>query len=304
MYGLDIGGTKIELAIFDADFCCVKRWRQPTPKGDYKKFLQCITDMVVAADKISGGADSVGIGLPGQVGSASGVVSANIPCINGRFPEKDLTKALNRPVAVDNDARTFLLSEITGGAAKEVDSALGLVLGTGIAVSLAIDGILYSGRNNIAGEFGHNSLPATMQQKYSLPLLPCGCGSVGCVEKYLSSSGLDWFGRYFGAIHKDVPGLMEQVRQQHKKGLRAFEAYTDCLAHVMAELTLMFDPDTIVLGGGLSNINEIYDKVPAAMSDYLLPNLTVPKIVAPKFGDSSGVRGAALIGKQLITDAT
>lgn len=303
MYGLDIGGTKMELAIFDDQLNLETSWRVPTPKQDYQEFLGAIKAMVDEADRKTGQQGSVGIGLPGFVDSRGCGVVANIACINGKPLAEDVSQQLSRPVGFANDAKAFVLSEANGGGADGAKHALGVVLGTGVAGGLCINGELYQGKQNIAGEFGHIPLSVTLQQRYNLPMRQCGCGEQGCMEQYLAGPGLLWMVSHFGGDYASVPELMEGVRAKEAKAVEIFGAYIDCLGSFIARLTLVFDPDVIVLGGGLSNVPEIYQQLPTAIPDYLFAGVLPPPVVAPKFGDSSGVRGAALLGRQAMNTA-
>lgn len=323
MYGLDIGGTKTELAIFDQELRLLTSWRIATPQESYPQFLQTIIGMVEEADRQSAGLlansaesqghngeqqdaaaqGSVGIGIAGFVDQQGCGVAANIPCINGQPFARDVPKRLGRPVGFENDVKAFVLSESQGGAAAGVKHALGIVLGTGLAGGLCIDGQIYYGRQNIAGEYGHIQLSAILQQRYQFPLLQCGCGALGCVESYLSGPGLLWMCSHFGGNYLSVPKLIQGVQAKETKAQEIFTAYIDCLGSYFSKLILLFDPDVIVLGGGLSNIAEIYQLLPEAISCYLFAGANPPPVVPPRFGASSGVRGAALLGQQAMLAA-
>ncbi len=296
-YGLDIGGTKIELAIFNVHFERIDCWRAATPTQDYREFLRTLTDMVIAADEKTQTRGSVGIGLPGIVDQQGRLVSANIPAINGQPFSTDIVKRLKRPVALENDVKAFVLSEVNGGVADGVRHALGLVLGTGVAGGLCIDGKIYRGRQNAAGEYGHIPLPAILQQRYRLPLRQCACGLRSCMEQYLAGAGLLCLGTHLGGDYASVQALAQARQAGDAKAVEIFSAYVDCLGCYLAQLTLLYDPDMIVLGGGLSNISELYPSLPAAMQAYLFEGIEAPTVVAASFGDSSGVRGAAILGQ-------
>ena len=298
LYGLDVGGTKIELAIFDDQLQLMDSWRIPTPKKNYQEFLDAVTEMVAKADRLTEKKGSVGLGLPGFVDADGKMVTSNVPCINGRDLRSDLSTKLSRPVGFANDVKAFVLSEINNGALSGATYALGVVLGTGVAGGFYAHGQLCSGRQNIACEFGHIPISGALQQKYNLPLRSCGCGLQGCVETYLSGPGLAWLCQHFDSGYKSVEALVEGLRQKAPQAEQVFDAYIDCLGSFLAQLTLMYDPDTIVLGGGLSNIAEIYPRINSAISTYLFRNVVPPQVVPPHFGDSSGVRGAAYIGGQ------
>lgn len=303
IYGLDIGGTKIELAIFDRQLKLQDCRRRPTPTRDYPQFLDAVARMVQEADQKTGARGSVGIGLCGFLDSRGRAVTANIACINGRRVAEDLAARLGRPAHIENDVNAFTCSEVAGGAAAGVKYALGLVIGTGLAGGLCLDGRLYLGRQKAALECGHIALPAVLQQRHKLPLRQCGCGGWGCAEIWLSGPGLLRFGGLYGADCGDTEGLMAAVREGKAPALEAFSAWMQCLGGFFAQLVLLYDPDIIVLGGGLSGLPEIYQQIDAAMRPWLLGSLTAPAIVPPRFGDSSGVRGAALIGQRHATEA-
>ena len=298
IYGLDIGGTKIELAIFDRQLKLQDCRRRPTPTRDYPQFLDAVAGMVQEADQKTGARGSVGIGLCGFLDSRGRAVTANIACINGRRVAEDLAARLGRPAHIENDVNAFTCSEVAGGAAAGVKYALGLVIGTGLAGGLCLDGRLYLGRQKAALECGHIALPAVLQQRHKLPLRQCGCGGWGCAEIWLSGPGLLRLGGLRGADYGDTEGLMAAVREGKAPALEAFSAWMQCLGGFFAQLVLLYDPDIIVLGGGLSGLPEIYQQIEAAMRPWLLGSLTAPAIVPPRFGDSSGVRGAALIGQR------
>ena len=301
IYGLDIGGTKIELAIFDRQFQLQDSRRRPTPTRDYPRFLDTVAAAVQEADQKTGQQGSVGIGLCGVLDRQGCAVAANIACINGRPVAADLSARLGRPVHIENDVKAFTCSEVNGGAAEGVKYALGLVIGTGLAGGLCLDGRLYLGRQKAALECGHIALPAMLQQRYKLPLRQCGCGGYGCAEIWLSGPGLLRLGGLFGAEYRDTAGLMAAVRAGEARAREVFAAWMQCLGGYFAQLVLLYDPDIIVLGGGLSKLPEIYQQIDAAMQPWLLRGLSAPAVVPPRFGDASGVRGAALIGRDAAT---
>ena len=299
MFGLDIGGTKMELAIFNERLERQDAWREATPKSNYQEFVATIAGMVAEADRKAGKRSSIGIGMPGFVDAKGYGVAANLPCINGKPLNLDIPERLGRPVAFENDVKAFILSEVEGGAAAGAERAIGIVLGTGLAAGLCINGELYRGRQNVAGEYGHIPLSAVVRQRYGLPLRACGCGLTACVERYLAGSGLTWLCEYTGSGYRDIATMLDGLRAGEERAEKVFSLYMDCLASFFAELTLILDPDVIVLGGGLSNVPEIYERVIPAMTRYLFNGVTAPGIVRPHFGDSSGVRGAALLGHRL-----
>ncbi|MBU3005978.1 ROK family protein [Paraglaciecola arctica] len=296
-YGLDIGGTKIELAIFDSQLERVESWRMPTPQNDYQALLSAIAQMVVEADQKCNKKGTVGIGFPGYLDNQGRSVSANIGSVNGQLIVTDTCAKLGRVVAFENDVKAFALSEARGGAAHSKDNALGVVLGTGLAGGLCVAGQLYKSKQNVSCEFGHVSLPAVLQQRYQFPLRQCGCGLVGCVETYLAGPGLLWMCSHFNTKYTSVPMLVEACRNNEAPAIEVMDVYIDCLGCYFAQLTLMYDPDIIVLGGGVSNIAEIYARLPNVMQKYFFNGVIAPPVVAAMYGDSSGVRGAAILGR-------
>lgn len=301
-YGIDVGGTKIELAIFNAQLDIVCSWRESTPVESYDDFLTLIESMVAKADALSGVKGTVGIGFPGIIDSTNCAVSANVSCMNGRTVVEDTLKRLGRKVAFENDVKAFVFSEVNKGTLygsqhqKNRQNILGIVLGTGIAGGLCINGEMYVSRQGVSCEFGHIPLPAILQQRYNFPLRKCGCGLESCMEQYLAGPGLEWMCSHFDAPYHSVHALIDGLHKGEKAAHRTFDNYIDCLGCYFANLTMMYDPDLVVLGGGLSNIDEIYTRLPSAIKQYLLNGVKAPPVIGPQFGDSSGVRGAAIIG--------
>ena len=300
--GIDIGGSKIELAIFCDQLKQLASWRIPTPTTDYAAFIDALVKLVEQADdyfsQTSTNKDPklpVGIGMAGLIDAQGKSLSANVPCATGKNIVKDLSARLNRPIAADNDCRCFALSEAIGGAGEGFQNVFGAVIGTGAAGGLVVNGQLYKSRQRIAGEYGHLQLPATLQQKYQLPSRPCGCGLPNCVEGFISGPGLLFLNRHFGGNAPSVPDLIESLRSGDPKSSITFDCYIDLLGASFATLILSYDPDIIVLGGGLSLIDEIVEQLPAAIEPHLFAGFTPPPIKLAKFGDASGVRGAALL---------
>ena len=296
--GIDIGGTKVQAAVYTRSLEQVASWCLPTPRGDYGAFLRTLTEMVNQADTIAGGREAVGMALPGVVKSDGRTISAHIPCINGRPLVADIERSLGRPVAHDNDTRAFTLSEAQGGALHGVAVAMGIILGTGVAGALCIQGRLRAGAHGAAGEYGHIPMPANLIEKYDLPARDCLCGAAGCAEQTLSGPALLRAGRRLGATGNSVQRLLQDARAGDPAAQRVLDAYIDCLGYFVSRLTLLFDPHTIALGGGLSNVAELYDRLPAAVEAYLFDGLKAPVIAPPKFGATSGVRGAAILALQ------
>ena len=294
MCGLDIGGTKTEFAVFDDGLCRLHTRRVVTPAGDYGQFIRAIRKLVEEADRKFRSVDSIGVGVPGIRDRRGRSFSVNVPCITGRNVKKDLGSTLNRTVAVINDGRAFALSEANGGAGHGKDPMVGAILGTGAFGGYCIAGSLQGGRDGVAGEWGHLAIAATVRERHALPLHRCGCGKRGCMETYVSGRGLS-------RIHAHVAGsglaahrVIDGMRVGDTGCKRAFEIWLDCVASCFAQLVLHINPEIIVLGGGLSRIGEIYQRLPSTLSKYLFGGIPPPAIVPATFGDASGVRGAAI----------
>jgi N-acetylglucosamine kinase len=303
-YGIDIGGTKIELGIFDNDLNLLSSQRIQTPTEDYVEFLQAILSLVEQADQKTAEESSVGIGLPCVIDSNNFAVSANIPCINGKNVYADIRNKLKRPLRFGNDCETFALCESIYGAGKSHSKVLSVILGTGVNSTLCEQGKLFTSRNKIAGEWGHVILNAVHQQRYDLPLLECGCGATGCIERYISGKGLEWLYTHMGGNEVCAQTVVTKMRRGDTLANKTFHCFLDILAHSFAQLVIYYDPDVIVVGGGISNTQEIYTHLPDLMSEYLFKGVLLPKIVAAKFGDYSGLRGAAILGQEVMQPVT
>lgn len=299
-YGIDIGGTKIELVACDAALVVHHRQRVATPTRDYAAFLQAIVDLVDAADRALGERGvAVGIGLPGVRDRASGrQLSANVPSLTGQTVGADLQARLQRPLELGNDLQCFALSEAHDGAAAGYPSMFGVILGTGAGGGFCVGGRLIAGHNGIAGEWGHWSLPATLQQRHDLPVLDCGCGLRGCLERYVSGSGLAMIHERRGGAALDAAAVVARAQAGDAVAQQALVIHRDLLGYSFASLILALDPHVIVLGGGLSKLEQLYRDLPAAIAPYLFTGVRVPPILPPTFGDAGGARGAALLARQ------
>jgi len=313
VYGLDIGGSKMELSIFDAELTLLKRWRTNTPASGYAEFLQAIKQQIQAADlfvaqAIHGQQGSsaeprklktpLGIALPGVQLDSGLLVSSNIQYLNHKAVMLDLIRLLQRPVAVGNDCRLFALSEARLGVGRDASRVLGVVLGTGAGAGFCVDGCLISGAQGLAGEFGHQSVAARVVAKYQLPLFQCGCGLVGCAESYASGSGIARLYQYFGGMVACSHQWLEAFRLGQVAAVRAFDCFIEALGAALAAQVLAYEPEMIVLGGGLSEIREITEALPAAVSRNLFAGAQIPVIAIAEYGATSGGRGAALIALQ------
>ena len=293
--GIDIGGTKMELAVFDAAFERRVSWHEPTPGRDYATFLRTLADMVRRAEDVCGARQTVGLALPGIVDQTARHVAVNVPCLTGKRVVRDIEDLLGRPVAYTNDTRAFALSESRGGALDGAEVALGVILGTGVAGTLCIDGRPLGAEGSIAGEYGHIAMAPNLLKKYGLAARICPCGAAGCVEQTLSGPGLL---RLAAGVDAAYPSVEQWVADLHigvGRAARVLDAYVDCLGYFISRLTLMLDPDVVVFGGGISNVAQIYGKLTAATKTYLFDGVRVPRVRAPTFGATSGARGAAIL---------
>ena len=290
--GIDLGGTKIELIALDANGAEVCRRREATPQGDYRGTLETIRQLVLRAERELGEIGSVGIGTPGAVSRATGrLKNSNSVCLNGQPLIEDLERVLERPVRMANDADCFALSEASDGAAAGLPVVFGVILGTGVGGSIVVNGRLLQGPNAIAGEWGHNPLP--WPQADELPGPECYCGKRGCIETFLSGPGLARdFLQHTG---QSLTGLeiLARAESGDAGAESAFQRYEDRLARGLAHVINLLDPDAIVLGGGLSNCARLYQEVPRRWGCYVFSDRVDTLLLAPRHGDSSGVRGAA-----------
>jgi len=286
--GVDVGGTKIEAIALLDDGREIGRRRVPTPRGDYEATLDAIADLVSGLEGTSGARGSVGVGIPGAISPATGLVkNANSTWLIGRPLAADLPRKLDRPIRFENDANCFALSEATDGAAAGAGGVFGVILGTGVGGGFVIDGRVIVGANAIAGEWGHNPLPAPTDEERPGPA--CYCGRRGCIETFLSGPGLT--ADYDGATAADA--IVRRASAGDAAAEMAMRRYEERLARALASVINVLDPDAIVLGGGLSNVERLYASVPALWTAHVFSDRVATKLVCAKHGDSSGVRGAA-----------
>jgi len=290
--GIDLGGTKIELAWLDAAGRVVLRRRVPTPVGDYAATVAAVAALVRDAERERGATASVGVAMPGAISLATGLVkNANSTCLNGRPFKGDLEAALGREVRLANDANCFALSEAADGAAHGARVVFGVILGTGVGGGIVVDRRVLVGANAIAGEWGHNPLPMAGVDGDALPA--CYCGRRGCVETYLSGPGM----AADHERHTGAPLAAVEIARRAAAGDAACEAtlgrHEQRLARALASVVNVLDPDVIVLGGGLSNLARLYDSVPRLWGASVFSDEVRTRLVPPAHGDSSGVRGAA-----------
>jgi fructokinase len=289
--GIDLGGTKIEGIALDPSGAEVFRERIATPRGDYDGTIEAVAALVDHAERAAGAA-TVGIGMPGVISPATGLVkNANSTWLNGRPLAVDLEARLRREVRLANDANCFALSEATDGAAAGKPVVFGVIAGTGVGGGVVTHGRLVSGANAIAGEWGHNPLP--WPEPDELPGPDCYCGRQGCIETFLSGPGL---ARDHAAAtgEKTTPeAIVKAAASGDFDAAATLSRYEHRLARGLASIINVLDPDVIVLGGGMSNVLRLYERVPALWSRFIFSDVVVTRLVPPVHGDSSGVRGAA-----------
>ena len=299
--GIDLGGTKTEAIIMAQDGSILWKARKSTPSSSYESIIQNIADLIDEAAGATGFTGAVGMGIPGSINPVDGTIhGANTQAINGRDLRADCEAATNRAFRIENDANCFTLSEASDGAAQGHDTVFGVIIGTGCGGGFVSHGKVLSGANNIAGEWGHTPLPWPEDGEYDGH--DCWCGLKGCLETYLAG-----------------PAVSAEYEKLSGKHLRVQEiaaiSVSDCVAESvlqrfegrlcrgLAQIITIIDPDAIVLGGGLSNLERIYDNVPRRFADFAFTSTSVrTPLLKPKFGDSSGVRGAAWLWEETQTN--
>jgi fructokinase len=290
--GIDLGGTKIEGIALDARGRVLARRRVATPREDYAATVAAVAGLVAALEQDAGGRGSVGVGIPGAVSPKTGrIKNANSTWLIETSFNRDLAAALGRPLRLANDANCFALSEAVDGAAAGAGVVFGAILGTGVGGGIVIGGKVMTGRNAIAGEWGHNPLPWPRDDERPGPA--CYCGKQGCIETFLSGPGLARDYAAGGGSPASPEEIETRARAGEAAALAALERYEDRLARSLAQVINLLDPDAIVLGGGLSNLPRLYQSLPARLPAYVFSDRVDTELLPPRFGDSSGVRGAA-----------
>jgi fructokinase len=290
--GIDLGGTKIEGLAIGADGAQRVRRRIAAPRGDYANTLKAVAGLVAAIEAECGERGSVGIGIPGTISPATGVIkNSNSTWLNGRPLREDVARLLDREVRIANDANCFALSEATDGAAAGARVVFGVIVGTGTGGGVVIESQVLVGANAIGGEWGHNPLPAARGVESPGP--PCYCGRSGCIETFLCGPALarDYTGGAGAAV--SAADVAARAAAGDALADAALSRYEDRMARALGSVINLLDPDVIVLGGGLSNIARLYDRVPAIWSPYIFSDHVATRLVRAMHGDSSGVRGAA-----------
>ncbi len=291
--GIDLGGTKIEIAALDVRGRFLLRERRATPQGDYAGTVQAVAALVHAAERQLGVAGlPLGIGIPGSLSPLTGRVrNANSTVLNGQPLHEDLERLLQRPVRLENDANCLALSEVTDGAGVGVEVVFAAILGTGVGAGIAVRGQVLHGGNGIAGEWGHNRLPSALPEARAART--CWCGRQDCVEAWLSGPALATDHADATGAALDAAQIVAAMRAGDAAAAATFERYAQRLAGALAGIINVLDPQLIVLGGGMSNVSELYERVPRLWPPLVFSDGVRTRLVPAAHGDSSGVRGAA-----------
>ena len=288
--GVDLGGSKIEAILLDESGAQLWRERVPTPRNDYAAILQATVDLVHAAENFANASCSVGLGTPGSVSPATGLMrNSNTQCLNGKALQRDLEGMMERPLRIANDANCFALSEAVDGAGAGGKVVFGVILGTGVGGGIVVDKHVLLGANAISGEWGHN--PLHTDAEYELPL--CYCGRHGCVETWLSGPGLAADHARVTGLKVEAPEVVARAAAGDADSDATLVRYEKRLAQALAAVINIVDPDVIVLGGGLSNIERLYRNVPKLWAAHIFSDTVRTRLARNRHGDSSGVRGAA-----------
>lgn len=288
--GIDLGGTKIEGVLLDASGEIIDRRRVSTPAGhDYDAILIAIDALVSGLRQRAPGAVTIGIGTPGSISRETGCMkNCNTTSLNGRPLFADLTSRLGQEIRIANDANCFALSEAMGGSAAGRRVVFGVILGTGVGGGLVIDGRIHEGPNGIAGEWGHTSIDPQGP--------PCYCGDRGCVETFLSGPGFEAdYARHAGTPGTRAPDIIARAERGEPAAADALARYLERFGRALAAVVDVLDPDCIVLGGGLSAMQPLYGRGPEAIARHVFSDSCLTPLLPPRFGDSSGVRGAAFL---------
>lgn len=290
--GVDLGGTKIEFVALEPDGTELYRHRIATPRLDYEGTVRAIADGVKDMEKQLGRTASVGVGIPGTISTRTGLVkNANSTWLNGKPFDKDLSRALAREVRCANDANCLAVSEATDGAGADRHLVFAVILGTGCGGGVAVDRRVHSGSNGVAGEWGHNTLPWMRAEEFPGP--PCYCGKNGCIETWISGTGLEKDYERATKISLRGPEIIARSEAGEPAALATLDRFEDRLTRGLAGVINLLDPDMIVMGGGASQIPRIYKNVPGRLKEYVFGKEADTPLVPAKHGDSSGVRGAA-----------
>ncbi len=295
--GVDLGGTKIEALAIDDQGGELARYRVDTPRDDYDATIASIVGLVHRLEQETKNTGSVGAGIPGSISRLTGLVkNANSTWLNGRPLDRDLSVALGREVRVANDANCFAVSEATDGAAAGAHVVYGLILGTGCGGGVAINGRVHPGPNGVGGEWGHNPLPWPKPEEYPGPA--CYCGKNGCLEMWVSGTGIALDHRNVTGKVQTTRDIVEAFEAGDPEAAATIERFEDRLARGLAHVINMLDPDMVVVGGGVSRVQQIYSELPKRLPRYVFGGEVSTLVLPAKYGDSSGVRGAAWLWPQ------
>ncbi len=294
--GIDLGGTKVEARLFDArkGWSLLDRRSTPICKGSYAALLDQLGALVQWLE--SEGATLLGVGVPGLIGRDGRMLSANLSVSGHRLPG-DLAARATRPLFAINDCRAFTLSEAVIGAGRDADRVVGLIMGTGLAGGFALNKVCVDGPNGQAGEFGHLTIPARPQWA-ALAGFPCGCGRVGCFETLCSGRGLQRLAAFLGMADQRPESLGRALLRDDPIAVKVMDLWCELLAELLRMLTILYDPQIIVLGGGLSNLPDVDSRLAAALAKEVFAGTEPPEIVRAEGGDRSGARGSALYALQ------
>ena len=299
LYGLDIGGTKIELAEFNSQLEKQYSERVETPKTSYEDWLNAIVNLVKKADEKFGCKGSVGLGIPGFVNQSTGIAEiTNIRVADNKPILLDLSALLGREVRAENDANCFALSEAWDAENAQYPSVLGLILGTGFGGGFVINGKIHSGQTGMAGELGHLQLNYHALKLLgwdNAPIYQCGCGNIACLDTYLSGRGFEMLYRDLKGESLSAKDIIQRFYSEDKSAVDFVGVFIELAAISIGNIITAFDPHLIVLGGGLSNFDYLYEALPKALPAHLMRTAKVPVIKKAKYGDSGGVRGAAAL---------
>lgn len=297
--GLDIGGTKIEARLFDEGMGLRDSRRVPTPRDSADSFFAALAGQVAWLRAQAGADLPVGIAMTGMVEPETGwAQTANLP-ISGQPMAARLTQAVGRPLPVMNDSMALAFSEANGGAAEGAAAAVGLILGTGVAAGYCVDGAPAPRFGGIAVELGHSGMPGRALARHGLGLFECGCGRVGCIESYVAGPGLTRLAAHLGLGALPAPEIAARLAVGDAGAERVMAVWADLAAEALEVLQMTIDPDVVVLGGGVSQIPGVVARLTAALPARLMPGVPQPQLRLARFGDASGVRGAALLARRI-----
>ncbi|MCW8196613.1 ROK family protein [Proteobacteria bacterium 005FR1] len=294
--GIDLGGSKVEGIVLGQNGAERHRKRIETPRGDYQQIIEAVVQLTTELAAIAGEECTVGIGTPGSLNRQGLLRNSNTTELNGKPILQDLQTRLQQPVRISNDANCFALSEARDGAGVGFATVFGVIIGTGTGSGIVVNGELLPGANHVAGEWGHNPLPWAFADEWPGDL--CYCGKIGCIETFLSGPALSLHYRRLSGYTLTARQIAAEAEQGNALADQVLSQYELRLARALASVINLLDPDCIVLGGGLSNIQRFYERIPQLWKDYVFSDSVDTALLPPEHGDSSGVRGAAELWNQ------